>query len=123
MKASDTGASSNTRVLVIEDDHHLRDLLQIVLDLEQNIEVETLDDERKALEVCRDYRPDVVLLDVRLPHVSGEKVAEQLRSEQPDVRIISMSGFERAERPWADEQVVKSVTLLEDLHRALSEQL
>ena len=116
-------SSNNTRVLVIEDDHHLRDLLQVVLDLENNIEVETLDDERKAAEVCRDYRPDVVLLDVRLPYLSGEKVAEQLRSERPDVRIISMSGFERGDRPWADDQVVKSVSLLEDLHRALEEQL
>ena len=110
---------SNTRVLVIEDDHNLRHLLEVVLDLEQDIEVETLDDERKAAQVCRRYRPDVVLLDVRLPHLSGERVAADLRSEQPDVRIISMSGFEPANRPWADEQVVKSVTLLEDLHRAL----
>ena len=123
MKQRHTESSSNTRVLVIEDDHHLRDLLHVVLDLEKNIEVETLDDERKAAEVCRDYRPDVVLLDVRLPYLSGEKVAEQLRSERPDVRIISMSGFERGDRPWADDQVVKSVTLLEDLHRALEEQL
>lgn len=107
-----------TRVLVIEDDKNLRDLLEMVLD-HDHLQVETLGDERDAVQVCRRYRPDVVVLDVKLPHLSGEKVAAQVRSAQPDVRIISMSGFDRADRPWADEQVVKSVTLLEDLHRAL----
>lgn len=112
-------AVRSTRVLVIEDDHHLRDLLEIVLDLEGGLEVETLGDERRARQVCRRYRPDVVVLDVKLPHISGDVVAAQLRSEDPGVRIISMSGFEPEDRPWADRQVVKSVTLLEDLQRAL----
>lgn len=108
-----------TRVLVIEDDHHLRDLLEVVLDLDENLEVETLGDERRALETCRRYQPDVVVLDLMLPYVSGDKIAAQLRAERPDVRIISISGLEPTPRPWADEQVVKSTTLVEDLHRAL----
>lgn len=108
-----------TRVLVIEDDHHLRDLLEVVLDLQENLQVETLGDERHALETCRRYRPDVVVLDLMLPHVSGDKIAAQLRAERPDVRIISISGLEPTPRPWADEQVVKGTTLVEDLHRAL----
>jgi len=110
------GASdAKTRVLVIEDDHHMRDLLEIVLDLDDGIDVETLGDERQAAGVCRRYQPDVVVLDLRLPHVSSEDVAAQLRSERPGVQIISMSGFDPDDRPWADDQVVKTVTLLEDL--------
>lgn len=109
-----------TRVLVIEDDHHLRDLLEIVLDLEQGVEVATLADERQAVEAFRRYQPDVVVLDLMLPHVSGDEVAAQLREESDDVRIISLSGFEPSPRPWADEQVVKCSTMVEDLHRALA---
>ena len=69
---------SNTRVLVIEDDHHLRDLLEVVLDLDEEIEVETLGDEREAATVCRRYQPDVVVLDLLLPHLRSEDVAQQL---------------------------------------------
>ncbi len=109
------------RVLVIEDDHHLRDLLEIVLELDEDIgAVVTLDDERRAVEVCRAYQPDVVVLDEKLPHRSGEEVAADLRSEKPELRIISMSGFERSERPWADHQIVKSRDFLPDLRRALA---
>ena len=120
MEADITRSNSVTRVLVIEDDHHLRDLLEVVLDLEQGVEVATLADERQAVAACRRYEPDVVVLDMMLPHVSGEVVAAQLRAEKPDVRIISISGLEPSSRPWADEQVVKSGSMVEDLHRALA---
>ena len=109
-----------TRVLVIEDDHHLRDLLEIVLDLEQGVEVATLSDGRQAVEAFRRYQPDVVVLDLMLPHVSGDEVAAQLREESDDVRLISLSGFEPSPRAWADDQVVKCSTMVEDLHRALA---
>jgi DNA-binding NarL/FixJ family response regulator len=93
--------------------------LEVVLDLEQGVQVATLADERQAVAACRHYEPDVVVLDLMLPHVSGEEVAAQLRAEKPDVRIISISGLEPSPRPWADEQVVKSGTMVEELHRAL----
>ena len=120
METDMTRNDSVTRVLVIEDDHHLRDLLEVVLDLEHDVEVATLSDERQAVAAFRRYEPDVVVLDMMLPYISGEEVAAQLRAEKPDLRIISLSGLEPSPRPWADEQVVKSGTMVEDLHRALS---
>jgi CheY-like chemotaxis protein len=121
--ANDVTAPSShgerTRVLVIEDDHHLRALLEIVLDLEENIEVATLADERQALDAYRHYHPDVVVLDLMLPHMSGAEVAAQLRAEEPAVRIISISGLDPEPRPWADQQLVKTGNLVEELHRAL----
>jgi len=121
MTAPHARTTPDKRVLVIEDDQHLRALLEFVLDLEEGIDVETLGDERQAVEVCRRYQPDVVVIDLRLPHVSGEEVATQVRSEQPGVRIISMSGFDASDRPWADDQVVKNVSLIEDLNRAIAD--
>ena len=115
-----TLAPSVTRVLVIEDDHHLREMLEVVLDLEQGVEVATLADERQAVAACRAYQPDVVVLDLMLPHLSGEHVAAQLREEEPSIRIISISGLEPSPRPWADAQVVKSGTMVEELHAALA---
>lgn len=115
-----TRTRSVTRVLVIEDDHHLRDLLEVVLDLEHGVEVATLADERQAVEAYRRWQPDVVVLDLMLPHVSGEEVAAQLKAERADVRIISLSGLEPTSRPWADEQVVKSGSMVEELHAALA---
>lgn len=119
MTASNGHPADNTRVLVIEDDKNLRDLLQLVLDTGEGIEVETLGDERDAVQVCQRYQPDVVILDLALPYMDSEEVAAQLRSERPDLRIISMSGFDPGDRPWADHQVVKTITLIDDLHRAI----
>ena len=68
------------RVLVIDDDLALAEMLQIVLDKE-GFDSSTCARGDKALAAFRDYRPDIVLLDLMLPGKDGIRVCQELRQE------------------------------------------
>ncbi|QKE85489.1 MtrAB system response regulator MtrA [Arthrobacter sp. NEB 688] len=68
------------RVLVVDDDLALAEMLGIVLRSE-GLEVEHVAEGSGALEVFRQYRPDLVLLDVMLPGIDGLEVCRQIRGE------------------------------------------
>ena len=50
------------------------------------------DDGSKALEVCRTYHPDWVLMDARMPEVDGITTTRRIKEAFPDTRIIIVSG-------------------------------
>jgi RNA polymerase sigma factor (sigma-70 family) len=86
--------------ILICDDHPLfreglRRMLETVSDFEVVAEAERSD---RALELCREHRPDVALLDVELPGGSGIGAAERLRADLPDVRVLVLSAFGDPER-------------------------
>ncbi len=66
------------RVLVVEDETYLRDVLRIQLEAD-GFEVLQAKDGREALEVAVKSLPDLVLLDVMLPHMDGYEVCRRLR--------------------------------------------
>jgi two-component system, cell cycle response regulator DivK len=86
------------RVLVIEDDSALRrsfgDLLR-----ELGCQVETAREGIEAIRRAAIFEPQVVLLDIFLPHLDGVEVCRTLRSRSRtrDVKIIGISGFEGSE--------------------------
>ena len=55
--------------------------------------VAEVDDGRNALESFRKHKPDVVLLDLRLPGMDGIQVIKALRQESPNVRIVVLSSY------------------------------
>lgn len=82
--------------LLIADDHvviraGLRSLLADVRDIE--IVAEAADGD-EAIQLARRHRPDVMLLDVRMPAVDGLSVLSQLRSEFPTLAIIMFSSYD-----------------------------
>ncbi len=77
------------------DDHELvrrglRDLLELEEDLEVTGEASTADE---ALRRVAAARPDVAVLDVRLPDGSGVEVCREIRSRHPDVRCLMLTSF------------------------------
>ncbi|MDE3077109.1 MAG: response regulator transcription factor [Chloroflexota bacterium] len=67
-----------TRVLVVDDEASLVELIQGYLERE-GYEVGSAADGQRALELARDYQPDVVVLDLMLPGLDGIEVCRQLR--------------------------------------------
>ncbi len=55
--------------------------------------VKTAADGLQALELCRDFRPDILLTDVRMPRMDGISLAETLQQRFPDMSIVFMSGY------------------------------
>ncbi len=68
------------RVLAVDDDPTILRLLQVNLEMEGH-EVHTADNGRDALERLPEVEPEVVLLDVMMPHLDGWQVCEQLRTD------------------------------------------
>lgn len=79
-----------TRVLLVEDDFTLRESLRLVLETE--LEVETAADGDAALErLTRGDPPDVVILDVLLPGLSGEEILDELKRRGIRLPVILIS--------------------------------
>ncbi|MFK4037155.1 response regulator transcription factor [Nonomuraea wenchangensis] len=74
------------KVLVVDDDEVIRQLIAVNLNLE-GFEVETATDGQDCLDRVRDIKPDVITLDVMMPHLDGWSTAEKLRTE-PDTSHI-----------------------------------
>src|SRR5262249_57213745 len=70
---------SKTRILVAEDEAHLREVLCMQL-RHAGYEVSEAIDGQEALELANRSLPDLVLLDVMMPHLTGFEVCERLRA-------------------------------------------
>jgi len=83
------------KILIIEDEKILRELLSAKL-LREGYDVETAKDGAEGLRVTQEVRPDLVLLDIFMPKLSGFEVLEILRNDVQlrniPVIVISNSG-------------------------------
>lgn len=78
------------KVLVVDDDSDLRELLRIGL-AREGYEVLLASDASRGLEVLAHGRPDVVLLDIMMPDMDGLEMLSRLREHDRDVRVIMMT--------------------------------
>jgi excisionase family DNA binding protein len=86
--------SGRTRVLIVDDESEIVDVLQKVLTEQANYEVRTAHSGFAAGIECEKYRPHVMLVDMHLGDVKGEEVARLVR-ENADLqltKVIAMSG-------------------------------
>ncbi len=84
------------RVLVIDDEESMRFFLRRAL-LRRGFEVETAADGPGGLDRFASFRPDAVLLDVRLPGMGGREVLERIRAADPRVPVLMMTGYASVE--------------------------
>lgn len=96
--------SNNIRVVLADDHVFVRDGIKSLLENEANIEVvgEAIDG-ADALEVVATSKPDLLIVDIRMPNLTGIEVVEKLRSESNSVKIIMLSMHE------SEEYVLKSI--------------
>jgi diguanylate cyclase (GGDEF)-like protein len=86
---------SPIRVMVADDDELVTMLLSTIARHEPTLElVGTAADAREAVAVARMRRPQVVLLDLDMPHGGGTQAAIDIRRELPDARILALSADE-----------------------------
>ena len=94
------------RVLVIEDDPAIAEMLQMLLEVE-GFDVVSAPDGARGLQEAQQLRPDVILLDVMLPGVNGWGVAEALRSDPSlaSVPIVFCTSKSDAQSTWRGWQL------------------
>jgi signal transduction histidine kinase len=86
----------NSRILVVDDDLIMREVLRKQLESE-DYEIRTLPDGRQVIDVSREWRPDLILLDVVLPDVSGTQLCVALRSQSTTrhIPILMLTSLDR----------------------------
>ena len=82
------------RILVIDDDAHIRRMLSRMLQ-QSGYEVKDAADGSEGLRLIREAPFDLVLTDLIMPEKEGIEMIIELRTEFPDVKIIAMSGGAR----------------------------
>lgn len=84
------------RVVLIEDNDMFRQALKLLLELRGDIQVAAAaEDGARAVELCRQHEPDVILLDYRLPGEDGVQVARRVRAECPEVAVVVLTAAAR----------------------------
>lgn len=92
---TDALESGKRKVLIVDDDEELVELLADVFDRDGRFDVRTTNNGFDAGMQVKEFRPDIVVLDVMLPDINGKEVCQRVRSDSAldDVRIICISGM------------------------------
>ena len=74
------------KILIADDEPHIRRILQFLLE-QAGYEIATAADGRQAVDLLARYKPDLVLLDVMMPHLDGFAVLQQIRADRETQRL------------------------------------
>ena len=86
-----TVATHTARVLVIDDELGPRESLRILLKMDY--EVLVADSVLKGLTLLQEHRPDVVIMDIRMPGMTGIEGLREIRKLDADIAVIMLTGF------------------------------
>jgi len=80
------------RVLIVDDHSVVRQGLRMFLELETDIElIGEASNGLKAVDLARQFKPDVVLMDLLMPKMDGVSATEIIRTELPDTQVIALT--------------------------------
>ena len=92
---TDALESGKRKVLLVDDDAELVELMTKVLEEDGRFEVRIAGNGFDAGMMVKEYRPDLIVLDVMLPDINGKEVCHRVRADSTleDVRILCISGM------------------------------
>ncbi len=114
--------TNKKNILLVEDDDGLANVYQQRLEAE-GFTVKRVPNGEDALAVAIEFKPDLILLDVMMPKVSGFDVLDILRNtpETANIKVIMLTALsqdtdkEKAEKLGADDYLVKSQVVIADV--------
>ena len=134
---TDALESGKRKALIVDDDEELVELIRDVLDSDGRFEVRVADNGFDAGMMVKEYRPDILVLDVMLPDINGKEVCQRVRKDSTleDVKIICISGMvekdkiedlkqagadDFLQKPFEIEQLVERMCALLDVETVFS---
>ena len=94
------------KIIIVDDDCLVAGALKTILEADPEIEVtSTGSDGEQACQLYRPYRPDILLMDIRMKGMDGLSASAQILGEFPDARILLLTTFSD------DEYIVKALRL------------
>ncbi|MDP7274238.1 MAG: response regulator, partial [Planctomycetaceae bacterium] len=97
---TDALESGRRKALIVDDDEELVELIRDVFDADGRFEVRVANNGFDAGMMVKEYKPDIIVLDVMLPDINGREVCQRVRCDESldDVRIICISGMVEADK-------------------------
>ena len=90
--------SERIRVLLADDHPIMTEGLKLTISAWSEFEVVGIAaDGQRAVEMCRSLSPDLVILDMQMPRLSGPEAIEQIRREHPSIRTVALTTFDDAD--------------------------
>jgi len=123
--------------VVVDDDEELVELIKDALESDGRFEVRVANNGFDAGMIVKEYRPDVIVLDVMLPDINGKEVCQRIRSDSTldDVKIVCISGMVEADKvdelkksgandflqkPFEVESLIDSICRMLDMESTLA---
>jgi DNA-binding NarL/FixJ family response regulator len=84
-----------TRVLIVDDHQVFRDGLKLLINHQSDMEVVgEAGNGEKAIALTRELRPDIILMDVKMPVMDGAETTSRILAEMPSMKILGMSIYD-----------------------------
>lgn len=82
------------RVVIIEDQWMVRDGLAAIANVAADIEVVAIGgDGREALSLAAEHKPDVILMDIKMPNLDGLEATRRIKSSAPEIQVLVLTTF------------------------------
>jgi len=83
------------KVLIADDQELIRQSLQIVLDAKEDLEVtDVVANGQEVIQCVRKNKPDVILMDIRMPKMDGVQCTKIIKENYPQIKIIILTTFD-----------------------------
>jgi CheY-like chemotaxis protein len=96
------------RVLLVDDDDEVRDVLRLICELESMEVVGEASNGLEAIQIAINQPVDFVILDYMMPRLDGEATAALLRALCPGTRIVAFSAVLDSKPEWSDSFLNKN---------------
>lgn len=112
------------KVLVVEDEIELLQLYDLILS--KDYIVLTTDSGREAINIFDRENPEVIIVDIRLPDLSGIEVTKHAKIKKPNVAIIGVSAYRERFKEALDAgatTVIQKPFLVKQIHKVIEDVL
>jgi len=90
-----SSSSSPARIIIADDHEWVREVMRTILNSEPDLRIiDEAKDGQETIDLCRLQRPDLVLMDVRMPTVNGFVVTQMIKEELPTTKVLIVSAYE-----------------------------
>ena len=87
------------RIILFEDNRNFREALSDAFEDSESVHLTAaFEDAKKAVTHIRDYQPDVVLMDIEMPGISGLDALSQIKADKPGTKVLIQTQFEDEHR-------------------------
>ncbi|MBN2555233.1 MAG: response regulator transcription factor [Anaerolineales bacterium] len=104
------------RILIADDQRLVREGIASLLDIQEDIEVVgTAVDGAEAVQMAMAVSPDVILMDIRMPHKDGVEATREIAEKLPDIKVLMLTTFDDEEFIIQSMRAGASGYLLKDM--------